>query len=251
MQNFQFEKEIRITYPECDIHNKLKLSGIMRHIQEISGEHIEAIGMGHQLLWDEGFVFLLTKVGLRIKRLPRGLESIKMVTKPRAPKGVQCVRDVFFYDEAGEEILYAQTGWVLTDPVQHKIRRPSELPHELPVEPSDVSYEIVKSKLIRPENALTAGTRTVRYSDLDCNMHMNNAVYSDIVCDFLPLELHRNMEIAEYDINFVGEVVLGNEMTVLTAVLDDGGYYVGADRPAGDRCFEAVARYRAPETEAE
>lgn len=244
MHEYEFCKEMKITYPECDVSNKLRISGIMRHIQEVSGEHLEALGMHHGLLWQEGFVYLLTKVGLRVKRRPRALERLTLITKPRQPKGVQSVRDIYFYDEAGCEIIYAQTGWVLTDPVQHKIRRPSELPHTILVEPVEISYDIVKRKIKRPETAVSTGVRDVNYSDIDCNLHMNNAVYSDIVCDQLPLELHRNFELAEYDINFVGEVGLGDKLEVLTAPLGHNSYYVGADRPAGDRCFEAVATYR-------
>lgn len=245
MHNYEFCKEIKITFPECDVTNRLRISGIMRHIQEVSGEHLEALGLHHRLLWEEGFVYLLTKVGLRLTRRPRALEKLTLITKPRQPKGVQSVRDVYFYDEAGREIIYAQTGWVLTDPVQHKIRRPSELPHRIAVEPVEVSYELVKSKIKRPNTAVQAGVRTVQYSDIDCNLHMNNAVYSDIVCDQLPLALHRSLELAEYDISFVGEVGLGDELAVLTAPMGENTYYVGADRPAGDCCFEAVAKYRA------
>lgn len=243
MKEYEFEKTIKMTYPECDMRNQLKLSGIMRHIQEVSGEHLEALHLSHGQLWAEGFVFLLTRVGMRITRKPEALEAIRVVTKPRAPKGVQCMRDVYFYDEAGAELIYAQTAWALTDPIAHKLRRPKELPHEIPLEPVEIDYALVRERLKRPENAQPAGVRCVNYSDIDCNMHMNNAVYADIVCDFLPLKLHRDHDLTEFHIGFVGEVRLGDELTLWRAHQESGGYYIGADRPAGDRCFEAVLKF--------
>lgn len=243
MQPYEFQKTIKIPYPECDIRNQIKLSNIMRHIQELSGEHLEDLGLNHKKLWDEGFVYLLTKVGLQVKRRPNALETLKVVTKPRAPKGVQSMRDVYFYDAAGDEIIYAQTAWVLTDPIQHKIRRPSELPYTIPLEPFQSDYQLVKARIKRPQDAHPVGTRTVRYSDIDCNMHMNNAVYSDIVCDYLPLELHKNNNLIQYLISFVGEVRLDDELAIYRANVDKNTYYIGADRPAGDSCFECLIKF--------
>ncbi|WP_312643917.1 acyl-ACP thioesterase domain-containing protein [Hydrogenoanaerobacterium sp.] len=244
MQNYEFHKKIKLTYPECDIRNQIKLSGMMRHIQEVSGEHLEELGLSHVMLWNEGFVFLLTKVALQVKRRPGALEKLTIVTKPRAPKGVQSMRDVYFYDEAGEEIIYAQTAWVLTDPIEHKIRRPNELPYTIPLEPVAVDYELLRAKNKRPKDAQPVGKRVVRYSDIDCNMHMNNAVYSDIVCDYLPLEQHRSRDVAQYNISFVGEAKFGDELTVFRAQLDENTYYIGADRPAGDSCFECIIKFK-------
>ncbi len=247
MEKTSFEKKIQLPYPECDIRNRIKLSNVMRHIQEVSGEHLEALGLHHTLLWEEGFVYLLTRVELHIARLPSALEEMRVVTWPRPCKGAQSMRDVSFYDAAGRELIAARTAWVLADPHTHRLHRPSELPHEIPIGPAPEGYRPpVQDRVRRPEGLEPAGWREVRYSDIDCNLHMNNAVYSDIVCDFLPFDLLQGREIAEYRIHFIKEAALGDRLAVYCAPLPsvENTWYAGADRPDGSACFEAVIRFQ-------
>ncbi|MEG0839915.1 MAG: thioesterase [Hydrogenoanaerobacterium sp.] len=246
MQEYKFEKTIKISFPECDAQNKIKLSNVLRHIGDMGEEHLDALSLPYKRLWNEGFVFLLTRIGMRITRMPCAMEQLRLVTKARASKGVQMMREVSFYDANGSELIFAQTAWVLANPFTHKIYRPRAFPHQIPLEPDhEDCYDLVKGHLRRPENAALLGTRIVRYSDIDCNMHMNNAVYADVIADFLPLKMHSERELCECHIAFVGEVKLGDKMELYGASTDSDSYYIGADRPEKDSCFDAVLKFKA------
>lgn len=245
MPDYRYEKKVKVAFPECDSRNQIKLSDLLRQISNMGSEHLEALGLPYEKLWGEGFVYLLTRMGIRLTRRPSAQENISVATVPREPKGVQFTRDVYFYGGDGEEIIYVQTAWVLANPETHKIYRPREFPHPIPREPGYIADNtLISERLKRPENAELLGVRTVRYSDIDCNLHMNNAIYADVISDFLPEKLNFEGDLAECHIAFVGEVKLGEDMKIFGARREDGAYYIGADRPQGDRCFDAVLKYK-------
>ena len=59
--DIRYAKEIRVPYPECDIHNHWKLSYIMRAVQQIASDQLDDLGMTFAKLYSEGYVFLLSR----------------------------------------------------------------------------------------------------------------------------------------------------------------------------------------------
>ena len=239
----QFSKEIRLTYADCDWRAEQRVSAVMRQIQEIAGEHLAALSIPRRLLWEQGFVFLLTRVQLRIERMPCAEETVRVITQPYEPKGALYFRDVNFETTDGERLLTAQTAWVLADPQEHRIRRPSEFPHKIPMTQAEYEYGWAREKIRTPENAFGETVRLVRYSDIDVNGHMNNAVYSDIVADCLPSEVHHNWRLRQYTISFIGEARLDDELHLCTVQTMRGTWYVGAQKADGARCFESQSHW--------
>lgn len=179
----------RFTVPVYDVgpDNCMKLGAVLRHVQETSEQHVELLHIGYEeLLEKTGLVFFLICNRMRIFRLPSHREEIEVRTHPRGRGGVRFYRDYKFYDESGELLIDAMQVSVLADAATHRVRRPQAFVDlgifpDVPVDPS--------KKMVRaatPENLPFVGERPVYRSDLDSNGHMNNAVYADIILDFLP-----------------------------------------------------------------
>lgn len=239
----QYSLERTVPFPECDLKNLWKLSGILRQMQEIGALHLEALQMGFQKLWDEGYVFLLSKILLRIERRPAGGEELRVVTWPRPPKGAQFLRDISFYSRDGREILRAQTAWMLADPHSHRICRPSEYPYRIPYADMPYTDEAARMKCRAPEALRPVGEREVRYSDLDTNGHVNNAVYGDILCDFLPFEEISSRELAVFKIHYAREARWGDRIRLFLGENGSEGRYLLGES-GGEKCFEAEVEYR-------
>ena len=84
-----------------------------------------------------------------------------------------------------------------------------------------------------------AGHRTIVYSDLDFNRHMNNTRYPDMICDFLP-----SMDgkwVTSLSLSYLREAAFGDTLTVYRAPVEGEGegYLIRTKRPDGLVCLEA------------
>lgn len=234
-----YTKQFTVAYPECDINNHMRLSNIMRHIQQIGGEHLDGLGLTYSRMEEDGVVLLLAKEGLTIKRIPSAGEHITLETTPRRPKGANLMRDCTFYDESGKELIFAETTWVAASPEGHRILRPKDLPYDFMESLEEKDYAVTAQRVKLPEAALDAGRRRIVFSDIDCNRHLNNAVYGDIVYDFLPHEIALSSTLATFFIHFQHEAVLGEEIGIRFAQPEESTCIVAGQKAGGETCFIA------------
>lgn len=240
----QYDKIIIPSGFECDTHNRMKLSYILRHMQEISSEHLEALGLPYLKLYGLGQVFLLSKIQLTVLRRPEAYETLRWVTTPKMPSGAQFLRCNDVYDARQSLVLRADTLWMLVDPHTRRILRPAAFLDLLPDGMSFYPADKVKLPLAAPEGVDPVGTRAVYYSDLDVNRHMNNADYADIVCDYLPEGTLDAAEPTHFLIHYQSEALLHTQLQIFRAPCP-GGFYIRAnkinphDQSDEGKCFES------------
>ena len=240
----RFTKIMQTADAVCDIHGRMKLSAILQQMQEISSAHLDALGIPHTLLLQNRQVFLLSKIHLCLKKRPAASEMMQLQTTPKTPMGAQFVRCNEFYDAEGRLLMNADTAWMLVDPETHRILRPSEFIGGMRYT-QDGASALPRYRLTAPE-AQQVGERPVRFSDLDVNNHMNNAIYADICTDFLPERVFREGEPEELYIHFRSEARAGDLLQVMRGEYMPGSYYFRADKADGI-CFEAALRMKKAE----
>lgn len=231
----------RTNYYECDSSNLLKVSAAMGYMQQTSSEHLEALNMSPQKLFAENMVFLLTKMNIKVHRMPESAEDIVVGTQPVEIKGVRFIREFFFDTPDGERLLSALSLWVLADVKTHKLLRPSSFPYDLPLS-EPILKGIIGDIPLPKELGEGRHLRTqipVRYSHLDLNKHVNNCVYADFVCDSLPYEQLVARGIDTIAIHFQNEARWGESLSVATNVLADDEYQIAAHHGDGGACFGA------------
>jgi acyl-ACP thioesterase len=85
-------------------------------------------------------------------------------------------------------------------------------------------------------------TRTVGYSLLDQNGHMNNTRYMDWVEDLLPGDFHREHPVQEFTVCYLNEVREGDEIALHYTLSHGPTLTVDAQRQ-GERVFSAQVLY--------
>lgn len=184
---------VRLTSFDIAATRKMKYSMVLRLLQEAAGRQLEESGLSYSALRERyGMVFLLVAVSMRIHRMPDYGETVEAETWFCGLKGVKFARGLRIRS-GGTVCVELGSQWVLADPDTHHILRPARFPkpEAMPVKPDDpLPVPVEKQRrgvLFGGETpVLCAGKRLVRYSDIDSNGHMNNAVYADIICDFFP-----------------------------------------------------------------
>ncbi len=234
---------IRINSFEVGPDRRLRLSNQLKLQQEVGELHLSAGGLSYDELYRHGMAFVLTRLHTVIHRAPLLGEQVRLRTWHRDSKRAQFFRCYQFLDQEGRTLIDSVTAFALVDVKDHKLLRPTVFEQFGLAEQPDRRGNCGDPAKLRPPAGLAAaGERTVHWSDIDCNGHLNNTVYADIACDHLPGGME-GKRIAEASIAFVHEAMEGNVLSLFagTEGEEQPGYagWVVGDLPDGRRCFEA------------
>ena len=198
-----YEREFEITSADTDRYGRLKSSHILTFLQEVAGDHSAILGTDRESLMQKNLFWAVIRHRVQITRLPGSGEKITVRTWPMPTTRTAYPRSTVAYDEAGNECFRGISLWVLMDAES----RAMVLPGKSGV---TVSGMLTGSELATPGSMAlqTAGQqirRTVRYTDLDINGHMNNCRYLDWVEDTLPGSFHESHSVSEFTVNYMTE----------------------------------------------
>ena len=206
-----FNREFLFRFGDCDIQKTASLHSLMKLLSELSGEDYERRGLGYDTLAKSGQAMLLSRMRLRLSRLPAHKEKVVALTWERGMNGPYFYRDFEIKSEDGALLVSGTSCWFMVDIITREVLRPnalSEGKRQLEDRKSDCPE---CDKLKKLENLPLLGSRPVYYSDLDGNGHVNNAVYARIAGDFLPPE-YQGREVRDYVVNFSKETKLGETL---------------------------------------
>jgi acyl-ACP thioesterase len=228
-----YEENQRVRFYDCDYKGRIKLSSILRRSAEIAGSDYTNKGFQHEMLWEKDMVFLLSRVSVKILRYPRQPDELLIRTWECGKKGAMFMRGTEFINNE-ELVISIQSGWVLASPTTRKIHKPSYYDFNMPQDEEKEIFAEPIGKIGYGELSLL-GKRTVRITDLDENGHVYNAVYSDMACDFLPVERYEK-DIDNFRINYISEAVLGDEIEIMGYSEEKRNVIVGMNNDK--KCFE-------------
>ena len=228
----------KIATYEVGEKSTLKLSSFLSLCQEISELHLGEWGLPYETMKARGLVFLFTQTRAKFYRMPEHREEIELITRPNGSVGVQFYREFEMRNhKTGELLAKATQTSVAADAVSHKILRPKAF-LEFGADPGVHDGNRLE-KVVLPEHMEAVGERPVFYSDLDYNGHLNNAVYADILCDYLPGGM-MGRNIAEFQIHYIMESKYGETLR-LYAGEKNGYQYFSGDNDRG-HSFECQVR---------
>ncbi len=227
-----YQLKFPITDLVVDCFGRLKLSSLLYFAQEAAGQHSELLGSGYETLARQKLFWAVTRHKVQISRLPRRGETITLETWPMPTTKVAYPRSVLAYDAEGKELFRAISLWVLMDAEN----RTMVLPGRSGVE---VMGTLRGTELASPHSlvprALTRSTeRTVTYSYLDRNGHMNNTRYLDWVSDLLPSAFHRQHEAREFTVCYASEAMEGQVIRLDWELSEEGCLQVDGHRTQTD-----------------
>ena len=244
----QLTREVTVAVGDADFTRKLKPSAIMGYCQDIAAEHAEIIGFGHKELLALNSTWVMIRMSFKILRSPKIGEVLTITTLPEFPKTIDVNRGYYIYDATGELIISASSKWCVIDVTTHKISRLApvlgkflELDY-VPFEP----FEGANPKIPTfAENERVSPTPfTVQVTDLDQNLHMNNARYGDIVLNACGMEMLKDNSISRVDFNFVSQLFVGDKYEVYK-MQKDNQIFIEARKPDSDVViFRAITEWQ-------
>lgn len=181
-----YVQKIRVRSSDVTVKRVMRISTLLKYIQEGTVRHTTELGMGREMTLDRGLLWIITQQHLTIRRLPGYDEEITLKTWPGAQLHLFFPRYTSIVDKAGEEIISARTLWALMD---EKTRRPV-FPQKYGVRIEGASkrgdFPLPRvASLSDGDMRILREDRTALFSECDINGHMNNSEYFDLFDDML------------------------------------------------------------------
>ena len=226
-----------------DRYGRMKPSMVLFCAQEVAGKHSELLGAGFDDLAQKGIFWAVIRQKVQITRLPVSGETITLETWPMPTTRVAYPRSTVAYDENGNECFRAISLWVLMDVNS----RAMILPGKSGVEVSGtlLGSELTAPGSLVPKALRNSRERTVCFTDLDRNGHMNNTRYLDWIDDLLPSAFHEGHPVREFTVCYHSEAREGQTLHLSYDLLEDGIFQVDAQRmgETTDRVFAAKVQF--------
>lgn len=199
-----------VTTVHVDCFGRCKLSSLLRFTQDAAEEHCRHLGADWDSMAKKRYFWAVIRQRIQIFRYPKAGQTVTVKTWPMPTTRVAYPRAAEGFDEEGNSLFKVISLWVIVD----MDSRAMVLPGKSGVE---VAGTVLGTELKSP-GGLPASTfthshlRTVSYSDLDVNGHMNNARYLDWVCDLLPSGFHKDHPIHAATICYMTEALEGQQL---------------------------------------
>jgi len=219
---FQYEKQFEVFSFQIDPQGRIRLSALADLMQEVAWKHADSRDFGKALL-EKGFVWVLSRFDIKIKRMPSWGDQIHVKTAGRGIDKLFALREFSITDAEGNEIAEAMSSWLLIDIRTKRPQRPGNiLPPELFVSIDDSG--LMPGKINIPQNPELIDTIRVRPFDLDMNNHVNNVSYIRWVED---VSLNIGFEIKQILINYIAEVKLDEKIEMYLGKTEEAIVLVG------------------------
>ena len=239
-----YEQSFLITDNCVNCFGRLKNSMILYFAQEVAGRHFSEISMDYEALAQKGMFWAIIRQKVQITRMPQRGETIHVQTWPMPTTRVAYPRSVVAYDDQGNECFRSISLWVLMDLNSRAMILPAK--SGISVEGTLRGNELASPASLGPKLLSNRMERTVRFTDLDRNAHMNNTKYLDWIDDLLPAAFHAENSPREITVCYLSEAREGQETAIHWDFLEEGVLQTDIHRPLEnkeERIFSARIVY--------
>ena len=230
--NSVYQKQYTIEAMHLDCFGRVKPSVLLYFAQEAAGMHCLQLGTDRESLSKKNLFWAVIRQKVQITRLPQAGEVITVETWPMPTTRVAYPRSTVAYDEKGNEVFRAIALWVLMDADSRAMILPGKSGVEVAGTLRGTELSVPGSIAVQAlENCVS---RTVGYSELDSNGHMNNTRYLDWICDLLPSGFYAEHPIREFTVCYLSEAKEAQQIQLQWQLSDGPALQVDAHRSKTD-----------------
>ncbi len=231
-----------------DAFGNMRASAVLRRMQECANVQLQKMTApnGRRTVEDmaeKNRGFILCKLNMKVYRACKAYDGLTVESWISKERGV--VSERLYKVFCGNELVAeGASAWAIIEGGE-KILRVSEY-EDLSVHDGDTcTVETPRHLRIPcPEKLEFVGEKTVLYSDIDLNGHINNTNYPDMLASFIPemryvrFSNDRGRYISGINISFVSDAPLGDTVKIYS-YKEDGVYYFRTVRGDGKINVEA------------
>ena len=212
-----YQQNYKLRTYDCDKNKIAKPAGLLQETQDCGDGQMASEGLTYTELFDQGKAFMLSRLDMHIKSELRYGDVLTTRTWPCPSRRATFLRNYAMWEAEGSQTkediaVLVSTHWTLVGVEDRKLMTVDDV--DLSCYTHDEYLEAIpgaKLKISAGEQAAMScvGERRISYSDCDCNGHMNNTYYADVVCDQIPELEEGTHRVSTLRIHFSKEAILG------------------------------------------
>ena len=199
-----------VTELHADRFGRCRSASLLRFAQDAAGAHCMKLGADWDTMAAKGLFWAVIRQRLEITRLPNLGETVTVKTWPMPTTRVAYPRATVGLDAAGNELFKVISLWVIMDIQSRTMIRPVR--SGVDVEGTVLGGELAAPAGLNFKDLPKETLRTVGFTELDVNGHMNNTRYIDWLCDLLPSDFHREHPMKAVTICYLNEALEGQQV---------------------------------------
>lgn len=243
-----YRQKYPISAIHTDCYGRAKPSVLLYLAQEVAGEHCMLLGTDWDTLQKQNLFWALIRTHVQITKLPTLGQTLTVETWPMPQTRTAYPRCTVGYDEKGRECFRCISLWVLMDTQSRAMVLPGKANVQVPGMIQGTEPEAPKA--IPAFQGDNTQCRTVRFAELDRNLHMNNTKYLDWVMDLYDSRFHGNQEVEELTVCYLSEAREADILTLSYGMDETGLLTVDGRREKTDvlggneRVFAAKVKFK-------
>ena len=238
LKNFSQE----ISFSDSDFYNdRLIPFAVLKKFQDIATSHAEKLGIGFDAMSQKNILWITMRLKFKVlgKIVPN--TTLTIYTYPQQKNVLEFDRDFVIVDKiSGKKLIIGTSKWCLIDKTTRRLSKMSNIdyPFEFNNKP------VFEGKFLKTESFEPTDKPVLIYQveegDIDSNGHMNNTIYSKLIMNALSNSFN---QIDIFQINFLGEALLGDTIEVFTKT-ENGNILALGKFPNGKQCFTAFVSFQ-------
>ena len=215
-QNYQ------IQYHDTDMAGAVTPSNVLKYMQETANRQMATEGPSYDALLAEDKSFVICRLRIDFYAPLHAYEPIEGQSWPYENKNASFYRQ-YAVVRGGETVALADSIFALVDTTDGHLLRANEVKLNYSMDEHVPMERGLRFRIPAGVPLSEVGTHDVLYRDCDCNVHMNNTKYPDILCGFIPgIE---NKTVRSIGINFQYAAPYKDRLTVLMGEKDGVFYF--------------------------
>lgn len=197
---------------ECDMTASWRPSAAVTAMQRATHYSREALGIDWSSLAEQGALWVVSRVNVKLDRMPHMGEEIILRATPLTPVKALFPWKFEFLDSDNNPLGEGETLWNLMDASTRRIAIRPEITAKIPQSAQGVRSVALPVAARELEGIPKRHVLSPVYSDLDINGHASHLRYIDWCCNELGASVMNQYRLQEFRISYMQEVRAGQSV---------------------------------------
>jgi acyl-ACP thioesterase len=187
---------------------------MLRIMQECACRHAAILKRGHNDLFPQGLMWVLSRLRVKFHAMPQWGDKITVKTWPSSAERIFFFREFTITNQSNNILITADSAWSAVDFNKGRVCRVSVFP-ELDFSDYDQVFPDRPGKLVLNNDLEPGHELQTRYMDLDMNNHVNNVRSVEFLLEFFTDKFLNKNKIASLEVNYSGQIDYGDMVKIL------------------------------------